>query len=138
MLDYWNNSPRINIPPYSDTLSWFRANQSLAYLLNGVCLAKKQQIPIFIVFGLTRSRLEPTIYRTRSVHANHYTTNASNKSVVAPEHIWWRGKVTDLFLLYHFTWLSVLMDAVLYISILLCMVFHCVLKRCQCFYNYFT
>ena len=30
----------------------------------------------FIVFGLTRSGLEPTIYRTRGEHSNHYTTYA--------------------------------------------------------------
>jgi hypothetical protein len=30
----------------------------------------------FIVFGLTRPGLEPTIYRTRGEHANHYATNA--------------------------------------------------------------
>jgi hypothetical protein len=30
----------------------------------------------FIVFGLTRPGLEPTIYRTRGEHANHYTTDA--------------------------------------------------------------
>jgi hypothetical protein len=30
----------------------------------------------FIVFGLTRSGLEPTIYRTRGEHANHCTTDA--------------------------------------------------------------
>ena len=29
-----------------------------------------------IVLGLTRSGLEPTIYRTRGEHANHYTINA--------------------------------------------------------------
>jgi hypothetical protein len=28
----------------------------------------------FIVFGLTRPRLEPTIYRTQGEHAHHYTT----------------------------------------------------------------
>jgi len=27
----------------------------------------------FIVFGLTRLRLEPMIYGTRDKHANHYT-----------------------------------------------------------------
>jgi hypothetical protein len=32
---------------------------------------RKQQIPNFIVFGLTRSGLEHTIYRTRGKHANH-------------------------------------------------------------------
>ena len=30
----------------------------------------------FIVFGLTRSGLEPTIYHTQGEHAYHYTTNA--------------------------------------------------------------
>ena len=30
----------------------------------------------FIVFGLIWSRHEPTIYHTRSEHANHYTTDA--------------------------------------------------------------
>ena len=28
------------------------------------------------VFGLTRTGLEPTIYRTQGEHANHYTTDA--------------------------------------------------------------
>jgi hypothetical protein len=31
-----------------------------------------------IVFGLTRSVLKLTIYRTRDEHANHYTTDAVN------------------------------------------------------------
>ena len=30
----------------------------------------------FIIFGLIRSGLEPTIYRTGGEHANHYTTDA--------------------------------------------------------------
>ena len=30
----------------------------------------------FIVFGLTRPGLKPTIYRTRGEHANHYATDA--------------------------------------------------------------
>jgi hypothetical protein len=45
---HWNNSPRIDISSHSDTLSWFRANQSLLFLLNDACLAEKQQIPIYI------------------------------------------------------------------------------------------
>jgi hypothetical protein len=44
-------------------------------LFNAVYLAEKQQIPI-LVFGLTQSGLEPTIYRTRGEHANNYATNA--------------------------------------------------------------
>ena len=30
----------------------------------------------FIIFGLTRPGFEPTIYRTRGEHANHFTTDA--------------------------------------------------------------
>ena len=42
---------------------------------NAACLADKQQIPFFlIVFGLIRSGLEHTIYRTRDEHTNHYST----------------------------------------------------------------
>jgi hypothetical protein len=43
------------------------------FALSPQCLAEKQQIPI-LVFGLTRSTLDPMIYRTRGEHANHYTT----------------------------------------------------------------
>ena len=32
--------------PYSDTLSWFRANQHLLFLLHAACLAEKQHISI--------------------------------------------------------------------------------------------
>jgi hypothetical protein len=46
VLAHWNNSPRIEISPHSDTLSWFRANQSLIFLLNATCLSEKQQIPM--------------------------------------------------------------------------------------------
>ena len=35
----------------------------------------------FIVFGLTRLRLEPPIYRTRGEHANHYATDAAKKKL---------------------------------------------------------
>ena len=62
--------------PDLHTLSWFWNNQSLFLLLNAVCLAKKQQIPI-LFFGLIQmglNALEPTIYRTECEHANHYTT----------------------------------------------------------------
>jgi hypothetical protein len=46
VLVHWNNSLRRDISLHSDTLSWFRANQSLLFLLNAVCLVEKQQIPI--------------------------------------------------------------------------------------------
>ena len=35
-----------------------------------------KKIQQFIVFGLTRSGVESTIYRTRGEHSNHYTTDA--------------------------------------------------------------
>ena len=43
---HWNNSPRIDMFPYSDTLSWFRSKQSSLFLLDDACLVEKQQIPI--------------------------------------------------------------------------------------------
>jgi len=52
VLVHWNNSPQIDMSPHSDTLPWFWANQSLLFLLIVACSAEKQQIPIFIVFGL--------------------------------------------------------------------------------------
>jgi hypothetical protein len=33
VLAHWNNSPQIDISPYSYTLSWFRANQSRSFSL---------------------------------------------------------------------------------------------------------
>jgi hypothetical protein len=46
VLVHWKNTPRGDMSVHSDALSWFRANQSLLLLLNDVCLAEKQQIPI--------------------------------------------------------------------------------------------
>ena len=60
--------------------SWFKANQSLLLLLNAACLVEKQQLPVLfnIVFSLTWSGLEPSIYRMWGEHANHYTTDVVN------------------------------------------------------------
>ena len=74
VIAHWNNSPRIDMSNISDILSWFRANQSLLFLLNAACLEARNTN--FIVFGLTWSGLEPTIYLTRGEHANHYITDA--------------------------------------------------------------
>jgi len=46
VLTHWNNSVWIDMSPHSDTLSWFRANQYLSFLLNIAWLAEKKQIPI--------------------------------------------------------------------------------------------
>jgi hypothetical protein len=74
VLTHGNNNPCIDMSPYSETLAWFRANQSLFCLLYPGCLAEKQHIEIAIPFGLIRSRREPRIYSTRGEHANQYTT----------------------------------------------------------------
>jgi len=61
VLPHWNNSLQIDMSPNSDILSWFRANQSLLFLLSALCLVEKQQPTNFIVFGLKGSGFEPTI-----------------------------------------------------------------------------
>ena len=60
---------------HSDTLSWFRTNQSVVFLLHAVCLVEKQQMK-FYSFCFTWLGLETTIYRKQGEHANHYTTDA--------------------------------------------------------------
>ena len=59
---HWNNSPGVNNSFHLHTLSGHRANQYLLFLLNPacntVCLAERQQIPNFMVFGLTRPMFE--------------------------------------------------------------------------------
>ena len=79
VLAHWNNSLLIYISPHSVTLSWFRANQSLIFLLNDVCISEESTNTNFLFFGLNRSGIEPTMYLTRSEHANHYTTDAVQK-----------------------------------------------------------
>ena len=76
VLAHWNNSPRIYMSPYSDTLSWFR-RQPLFALSSYCCMISGEATNTNnIVFGLTRSGLEHTIYSTRGEHANLYTTDA--------------------------------------------------------------
>ena len=50
----------------------------LVFALSPKCcvLSREATNTNFIVFGLTRSRLESTIYRTRGEHASHYITDA--------------------------------------------------------------
>ena len=45
-LVHCNNCLRVDMSLHSDTLIWFRANQSLFLLLHAAWLAEKQQIPI--------------------------------------------------------------------------------------------
>jgi len=46
VLAHWKNNLQVDMSLHSDTLFWFRAKPSLLFLLNAVCLAEKQQIPI--------------------------------------------------------------------------------------------
>ena len=73
-LAHRNNSLQVQMSLQLDTLSWFRANQSLLLLLNAACLEEKLQIQKK-VFDLTPPGLEPTIYHTRGEHVNDYTTD---------------------------------------------------------------
>jgi hypothetical protein len=80
---------RIDMSPHSDTLSRFRANQSLLFLINAACLAEKQQIQIYSL------RFDPTGARShdlphRGEHANHYTTDAAleNTYLMLDEYIY--------------------------------------------------
>ena len=64
-------SPCVDMSLHSDTLFWFRANQSLLFLLNAAC--NKYQLHSLCFY---RPVLESTIYCTRGEHANHYATDA--------------------------------------------------------------
>jgi hypothetical protein len=59
VLAHWNNSLRIDMSLHSDTLSWFRANQSLLFLLNAAYLVEKQQNTNFIVLFSPDRGLNP-------------------------------------------------------------------------------
>ena len=62
-----------------DALFWFRTNHSLLVIINNVCLAEKYKKNNCIIFDLTRPEIESMNYRTRSEHANHYTTENRSK-----------------------------------------------------------
>ena len=59
---------------YPKVVFFFPTQQVFALFPN--VLVREATNTNFIVFGLTRSGLEPTSYRTRGEHTNHYTTDA--------------------------------------------------------------
>jgi hypothetical protein len=71
---HWNNSPRIDMSPHSDTLIDGSPHSDILSWLRAWWRSNNKYHTI--VFGLTRSGLEPMIYRTRGEHPNHYTTDA--------------------------------------------------------------
>jgi hypothetical protein len=46
VLAHWNNIPWIDMSAHPHTLSWFRNNQFLVFLLNAACLTEKRQMPM--------------------------------------------------------------------------------------------
>ena len=54
-----NNSPCVDMSLHSDTLSLFKANQSLFLLFKAACFAGEAPNINFIIFGLTRSGINP-------------------------------------------------------------------------------
>ena len=69
VLAHWNNSPRIDMLPHSDTLSWFRANQSLLFLINAACLAEKRKIQILysLWFDPIRARTQDLLHSSNTL-----------------------------------------------------------------------
>ena len=65
---YWLAQSQNNVSEWGD-------------MLTCVLLRGEATNPTFIVLDLTPSKLEPTIYRTRGEHANHYTTDAVEVSL---------------------------------------------------------
>ena len=72
VLAHWNDSLRVDMSLHSDTLSCFRANQSLLLLLSAGCLAEMYQ---FYSLWFEPTGSKTTINHTRGQHANHYITD---------------------------------------------------------------
>jgi hypothetical protein len=68
MQAHWNNSPWIYMSPHSDTLFWFRVNQSLLFLLATAHSAEKQQSR-FCIYSLVWSDWDSNP-RSTSLEAN--------------------------------------------------------------------
>ena len=67
VLAHWNTSSRIDMSLHSSTLSFFLTPY-------GCMLNWERTHSNFTVISWTRPWPESTIYRTRSEHANHYTS----------------------------------------------------------------
>jgi hypothetical protein len=96
VLAHWNNSPQVNLSPHSDILSWFRANQSLLFLLNVACLAEKQQIPFLLSLVWLDRGLNP---RSTALEASTLTIT-SLMYVVPRERIYFIA-YNNIYMLIH-------------------------------------
>ena len=88
VLAHWNNSLRVDMSQHSDTLTRFRANQSLFLLLNTACFAGKHTYQFFSLW-FHPTGLEPTIYNTRRECDNHYIID----TIVL--HMIWRSNMNE-------------------------------------------
>jgi hypothetical protein len=90
VLAHWNNSPPIDMPPHSDTLSWFRVNQSLHFFLNHAYLAKKQQEQLYSLwFDQIGTRTHDLLHSRRTHWPLHHrepqsTTLDANTLIITP------------------------------------------------------
>ena len=85
MLAHWNNSLRIDMSLHSDTLSWFRANQSLLFLLNAAYLVEKQQNTNFIVLFSPDRGLNPWSIALEASRLTITALEASRLTITALE-----------------------------------------------------
>ena len=79
----------VDMSLHSDTLFWFRANQSLLFLLNAAFLAEKQQIPILYSF----------VWQGRSSYSQSISLEASTLTITLPM----RFPIFILFLLFFYS-----------------------------------
>ena len=74
-IAYWNNLHWEDMLFHLDTLSWFKVNQSLLFLLNAVCFVEKQQIQILQSLVWPEWGSDP-LSTSLVEHTNHNTTDA--------------------------------------------------------------
>ena len=87
VLAHWNNCPRRDMSPHSNTSSRFRANQSLFFLLHAACLAEKQQTPILYSLVWLDQSSNPRSAALEASTPNHYSIDVvfmfDNKQIIS-------------------------------------------------------
>ena len=83
VLAHWNKSLQVDMSLHSDTLFWFRDNQSLLFPLNAACIADKQQIPILL----------SSVWPDRGSNPRSTALDASTQTITTP--IRWEKPTTN-------------------------------------------